>query len=98
MKVKLDQYEKNIDKKSSQYLPITEKKKKVIENIIENSRSKSKNINIRISDSDLNKIKERSLREGLPYQTLITSIIHKYVTDQFIEESQIEKVAKALLK
>jgi predicted DNA binding CopG/RHH family protein len=98
MKVKLDQYEKNIDKKSSQYLPITEKKKKVIETIIENSRSKSKNINIRISDSDLNKIKERSLKEGLPYQTLITSIIHKYVTDQFIEESQIQKVAKALLK
>ena len=98
MKAKLDQNEKNINKKSSQYLPITEKKKKVIENIIENSRSKSKNINIRISDSDLNKIKERSLKEGLPYQTLITSIIHKYVTDQFIEESQIHKVAKALLK
>ncbi len=98
MKVKLDQYEKNIDKKSGQYVMITEKKKKVIETNIENSRSKSKNINIRISDSDLHKIKERSLKEGLPYQTLITSIIHKYVTDQFIEESQIQKVAKALLK
>ncbi len=98
MKVKLDQYEKNIDKKSGQYVMITEKKNKVIETNIENSRSKSKNINIRISDSDLNKIKEKSLKEGLPYQTLITSIIHKYVTDQFIEESQIQKVAKALLK
>ncbi len=98
MKVKLDQYEKNIDKKSGQYVPITEKKKKVIETIIENSRSKSKNINIRISDSDLNKIKERALKEGLPYQTLITGFIHKYVTEGFIEESQIHKVAKALLK
>ncbi len=96
MKVKLDQYEKNIDKKSGQYVMITEKKKKVIETNIENSRSKSKNINIRISD--LNKIKEKSLKEGLPYQTLITSIIHKYVTEGFIEESQIHKVAKALLK
>ena len=98
MKAKLDQNEKNINKKSGQYVPMTEKKKKVIENIIENSRSKSKNINIRISDTDLNKIKEKSLKEGLPYQTLITSIIHKYVTDQFIEESQIQKVAKAILK
>ena len=98
MKAKLDQYEKNIEKKSGQYVPMTEKKKRVIETIIDKSTSKSKNINIRISDSDLNKIKERSLKEGLPYQTLITSIIHKYVTDQFIEESQIQKVAKALLK
>jgi len=98
MKAKLDQYEMNIEKRSGQYVPITEKKKNVIENIIENSRSKSKNINIRISDTDLNKIKEKSLKEGLPYQTLITSIIHKYVTDQFIEESQIQKVAKAILK
>ena len=98
MKAKLDHFEKNIEKKSGQYVPMSEKKKRVIETIIDKSTSKSKNINIRISDSDLHKIKERSLKEGLPYQTLITSIIHKYVTDQFIEESQIHKVAKALLK
>ncbi len=39
---------------------------------------KKRNINIRISEQDLEAIKLRAAREGLPYQTLIGSIIHKY--------------------
>ena len=42
------------------------------------SRSK---ITIRIADSDLARLKARALREGLPYQTLIGSILHKAVTE-----------------
>ena len=38
---------------------------------------KTKNINIRISESDLLKIKALALKKGLPYQTLISSIIHQ---------------------
>jgi len=38
----------------------------------------SKNINIRISENDLQSIKLLAAREGMPYQTLIGSIIHKY--------------------
>ncbi|MDM8565747.1 CopG family antitoxin [Candidatus Halobeggiatoa sp. HSG11] len=40
---------------------------------------KNKNINIRISENDLEAIKLRAAREGIPYQTLIGSILHKYV-------------------
>jgi predicted DNA binding CopG/RHH family protein len=39
---------------------------------------KKRNINIRISEQDLEAIKLRAAREGLPYQTLIGSILHKY--------------------
>jgi len=39
---------------------------------------KKRNINIRISENDLESIKLRAVREGLPYQTLIGSLIHKY--------------------
>ncbi|OYY22059.1 MAG: hypothetical protein B7Y68_09030 [Thiotrichales bacterium 35-46-9] len=35
-------------------------------------------INIRLSSSDLNRIKQKAAYEGLPYQTLIASILHKY--------------------
>ena len=35
-------------------------------------------INIRISSSDLKRIKQRAAYKGLPYQTLIASILHKY--------------------
>lgn len=37
-------------------------------------------INIRISDRDLEAIKLKAVEEGVPYQTLITSILHKYIT------------------
>ena len=44
--------------------------------------NKIKKINIRISDWDYNNIKLRAVQEGLPYQTLVSSIIHKYLTGQ----------------
>ena len=39
---------------------------------------KNKNINIRINENDLTSIKIMAAREGIPYQTLIGSILHKY--------------------
>lgn len=41
---------------------------------------KDKNINIRINANDLTSIKLLAAREGIPYQTLIGSLIHKYTT------------------
>lgn len=37
-------------------------------------------ISLRISRSDLARLKSRAMQEGIPYQTLINSLIHKYVT------------------
>jgi predicted DNA binding CopG/RHH family protein len=39
---------------------------------------KTKNINIRISERDLFKVKALAVKKGLPYQTLISSIVHQY--------------------
>ena len=41
---------------------------------------KNKKINIRISENDLSAIQRRAAREGIPYQTLIGSILHKYAS------------------
>ncbi len=41
---------------------------------------KNKNINIRITENDLETIKRKAAREGLPYQTLIGSLLHKYAS------------------
>lgn len=41
---------------------------------------KNKNINIRISENDLEAIKLLAAKEGMPYQTLIGSLIHKYAS------------------
>ena len=43
-------------------------------------------MNIRISTSELEKIKATALQEGLKYQTFIKSVLHKYITGQLIEE------------
>lgn len=46
---------------------------------------KNRRINIRISSKDLNALQKRALREGIPYQTLVSSVLHKFVSGQFTE-------------
>jgi len=55
--------------------------------ISEASFKKDARINIRLSSKDLRAIQSRALKEGIPYQTLVSSVIHKYVDGQFIEKS-----------
>ena len=43
-------------------------------------------MNIRISSSELDKIKAVAMQEGLKYQTFIKSVLHKYITGQLVEE------------
>ena len=47
---------------------------------------KDKRINIRLSKKDLVNIQRKALQEGLPYQTLISSILHKFITGQLKEK------------
>jgi predicted DNA binding CopG/RHH family protein len=47
---------------------------------------KDKRVNIRISEIDLELLQERALIEGLPYQTLMSSVLHKYVTNRLSEK------------
>jgi len=49
---------------------------------------KDQRINIRISKKDLESVQERALEEGLPYQTLIASILHKYVSGRLMESTR----------
>ena len=45
-------------------------------------------INVRISKRDVEALKTKALEEGIPYQTLVTSILHKYVTGRIIEKNE----------
>jgi predicted DNA binding CopG/RHH family protein len=47
--------------------------------------TKDKRVNIRLSSVDLSDLQARALQEGLPYQTLIASIVHKYVTGRLTD-------------
>jgi len=46
---------------------------------------KDRRVNIRLSSGDLRDIQVRALQEGIPYQTLIASVLHKYVTGRLVE-------------
>ena len=54
---------------------------KVAENTIK-QRTKKKHFNIRLFESDIDKIKATALRKGLPYQTYLASMIHKIANGQ----------------
>jgi predicted DNA binding CopG/RHH family protein len=88
--MKLDKYEKEIEKsfergewKSVKNL---EAEKKKLIKIAKATMKKNKTMNIRINEMDLNSLKARALEEGIPYQTFVTSILHKYVIGKFIEK------------
>jgi predicted DNA binding CopG/RHH family protein len=55
--------------------------------IAEATFKKDARINIQLSSRDLRAMQARALREGIPYQTLVSSILHKYVDGQLVEKS-----------
>ncbi len=52
---------------------------------------KDKRVNIRLSSVDLQDIQARALAEGMPYQTLIASVLHKYVAGRLLEREPAGK-------
>jgi predicted DNA binding CopG/RHH family protein len=48
---------------------------------------KDRRVNIRISGTDLEALKKRAVEEGIPYQTLISSLLHKYVSGRLVEKA-----------
>ena len=49
---------------------------------------KDKRVNIRISETTLAAIQNKALEEGIPYQTLIASILHKYINGRLVERQK----------
>jgi predicted DNA binding CopG/RHH family protein len=48
---------------------------------------KDARINIRLSSRDLRSLQKRAIAEGIPYQTLVASILHKYVEGRLREDT-----------
>jgi len=62
------------------------KRKKELKEYAKNTFKKDRRVNIRISLKDLEAIQTRALEEGLPYQTLMSSILHKYISRRLVEK------------
>lgn len=92
---RLDEEEQQIEDSAEQFVPVEGEERKQIEDIIARSR-KNKNVNIRVSEQDLTQIRMKADREGIPYQTLISSVLHKYVNDQLVDEQQVIKTLELI--
>ena len=87
-KYKLDNEEGEIlDAIENDQWELVKPKKAELEHYAEIARNtfrKDQRMNIRISKADLNRIKARAAEEGIPYQTLVASIIHKYASGNLL--------------
>jgi predicted DNA binding CopG/RHH family protein len=59
---------------------------------------KDRRVNIRLSSGDLSDIQVKALEEGVPYQTLIASVLHKYVTGRLAETRTTKQSSRPATK
>ncbi len=95
--IKLDNFEKEIEKNAEQYVKVSKKTQQRIKKIITRSNEKNR-ITLRLTNQTLELIKQKAQEEGLPYQTFISSILHKYANDKLIDEKHILKSMRLLNK
>ena len=72
----LDEIEQALDKGQLKN-GLSPQRKKQLEQAARSSLNKTRNINIRLSERDLHRLKAKAIEEGIPYQTLASSILHK---------------------
>lgn len=86
----LNEDEKQFDEEFDNLVPVNQEERDRVNTIIEKERKK-RAISLRISESDLEQLKTRAFEEGVPYQTLITSVLRKYLSDQLVDRREVQK-------
>ena len=88
----LDEEEKDIleSYERGEWMPVKNPKAEIkkLRQYARNTLQKDKRINIRMSSKYLDQVQVIAVQEGIPYQTLISSIIHKYVAGYLIEKKR----------
>lgn len=97
MKYELTLEEKMIEKNADHLRSVSGAKREKLEKIITKA-AKNKAISLRISEVDLEMIRTRAEQEGLPYQTLINMVLHKYVTGELFDRTELMKILAILEK
>ena len=89
-KLKLEEEEKEIlesfERNEWEPVPDLEKEVKRHQVYARNTLKKDKRINIRISSKDLEELQLFAVEDGIPYQTLISSILHRFLSGRLVEK------------
>ena len=89
---KLDPEEKEVlesfERGEMETVPDLEREIERYREVARTTFKKDKRVNIRISSKDLMAIQKKALEEGIPYQTLISSVLHKYVSGRLADKER----------
>ena len=91
----LSNEETKIENNIDSLISVSGKKRERIESILAKAK-KNKAISLRIAEYDLEKLKEKAASDGIPYQTLINTVLHKYITNQLLEKNEVLKSIQIL--
>ncbi|MDR2431539.1 MAG: hypothetical protein LBD99_04725 [Candidatus Margulisbacteria bacterium] len=94
---KLDAYEQSVEDEIETYAPASEKTKERFQAVLKRAR-KNQSVNLRFNGGDLEQVKTRASQAGPPYQTFISMIIHKYITDQLWDKNEALKTLRIYKK
>ena len=82
-----------IEESSEEWVSASEETREHLRRIVERSK-KNEAITLRMSSFDLSRIKEMAAEQGMPYQTPINVIVHKYVTNRMYEKDEVLKTLR----
>ncbi|EFI33932.1 conserved hypothetical protein [Desulfonatronospira thiodismutans ASO3-1] len=91
MKYELTPEEQEMENSADQLRSVSGEKRQKVEDMLGRAR-KNEVISLRISEADLEMIRNQAAAQGLPYQTFINSILHKYVTGQLYDRQEVRKL------
>lgn len=87
----LDRDEQWYEDHADEFVPADDLRSSLIE-AAKNSSKKTERMNIRMTKYDMERLKEIAVREGLPYQSLVTSILHKYSEGLLVDINEARKL------
>ena len=77
---------KSVENGEWRQIPNFKKEAKRYQETARETLRKNKRVNIRMTERDLVRIQKKAVEEGLPYQTLISSVLHKYINGHLVEK------------
>jgi len=88
-KVKLDKEEQDVldSFERDEWSPVANQNREIARHVryARNTIAKDRRVNIRISSKDLEELQTIAIEDGLPYQTLMSSVLHRYVSGRFAD-------------
>jgi predicted DNA binding CopG/RHH family protein len=90
-KTKLDKEEQGIldSFERGEWKPVANRRQEIARHVAyaKNTLAKNRRVNIRISSKDLEELQTIAVEDGMPYQTLMASILHRFASGRFVEIS-----------